>query len=145
MPALLLLAFIVGLVLPVQAGINAQLRVALGSPLAAALVSFMVGTLGLLALVVALRIPLPVGAAWARSQWWQWTGGLLGALYIGAAVVLAPRLGAATLTATVVAGQMIASLLLDQFGLLGFTAHPITPMRLLGAVLVMIGVGLIRR
>ncbi|MEP6574674.1 MAG: DMT family transporter [Gemmatimonadota bacterium] len=145
MPALLLLAFVVGLVLPVQAGLNAQLRVALGSPLGASLVSFVVGTVGLLALVVMARSPLPIGTAWARSNWWQWGGGLLGALYIGAAVVLAPRLGAATLIATVVAGQMVASLVLDQFGLLGFASHPITPMRLAGAVLVMVGVAIIQR
>jgi len=59
--------------------------------------------------------------------------------------VLAPRLGAATLVAAVVAGQMIASLLLDQYGLLGFPTHPMNGLRVLGAALVIVGVILVQR
>ena len=57
--ALLLLAILVGIALPVQAGVNAQLRISLGHPLVAAFVSFLVGTLALGLLLVVLRIPLP--------------------------------------------------------------------------------------
>jgi transporter family-2 protein len=142
---LLLLALGAGVLLPVQAGINAQLRSALGSPLAAALVSFVIGTAGLLALVVVLRSPLPLRSAWATSSWWQWSGGLLGAAYVIATIVLAPRLGAATLVAVVVAGQMLTSVLLDQYGLVGFPVHPLSALRLLGAGLVIGGVILIQR
>jgi len=62
-----------------------------------------------------------------------------------AAIVLAPRLGAATLIAAVVAGQMITSLVLDQYGLVGFPVHSMTLVRLLGAALVIAGVILIQR
>ena len=93
----LLLAFLAGALLPVQTGINVQLRGLLGQPLAAAAVSFVVGTIGLAMLVAGLRVPVPVATAWDRGAWWPWTGGLLGAVYIVAAIVLAPRLGAATL------------------------------------------------
>ena len=62
-----------------------------------------------------------------------------------AAIVLAPRLGAATLIAAVVAGQMFTSLVLDQDGLVGFPVHLMTPVRLLGAALVIAGVILIQR
>jgi transporter family-2 protein len=91
------------------------------------------------------RTPLPSGAALGASSWWHWTGGLLGALYIAAAVVLAPRLGAATLTAAIVAGQMIASIALDHFGLVGYPVHPLSWSRVLGAALIMAGVFLIQR
>ena len=83
--------------------------------------------------------------AWAAAPWWQWTGGLIGAAYVLASIVLAPRLGAATLVAAVVAGQMLSSLILDQYGLVGFAVHPISPIRLAGAVLVIVGVILIQR
>lgn len=63
----LLLAVLAGAMLPVQTGVNVQLRGLLGQPLAAALVSFLVGTLGLVAVVALLRVPVPVGAAWGRS------------------------------------------------------------------------------
>ena len=95
--------------------------------------------------VLALRVPIPIANAWSASQWWLWTGGLLGALYISAAVVLAPRLGAATLVAAVVAGQMAASLVLDHFGWVGFPEHPVNGLRLLGASLVILGVVLVQR
>lgn len=128
-----------------QAGVNAQLRGTLGHPLAAALVSFVVGTVGLVALVAALQIPLPLGSAWGRSPGWHWIGGLLGAAYVAIATVLAPRLGAATLVAAVVAGQMLTSVLLDQYGWVGYAPHPLTAARLLGMALVIGGVILIQR
>jgi transporter family-2 protein len=142
---LLLLALAAGVLLPVQAGVNAQLRSVVGSPLTAALVSFLVGTAGLGTAAVILRAPTALRAAWAVSPWWFWIGGLIGALYVVATIVLAPRLGAATLVAAVVAGQMIASLLLDQYGLLGFPTHPMNGLRVLGAALVMVGVILVQR
>ena len=141
----LLLALAAGVLLPVQAGLNAQLRSALGSPVAAALISFVVGTAGLTTIALLLRTPLPLGRAWAVTTPWQWAGGLIGAAYVLAAVVLAPRLGAATLIAAVVAGQMLSSLVLDQYGLVGFSVHSLTPIRLIGAVLVIAGVILIQR
>jgi transporter family-2 protein len=141
----LLLAVLAGAMLPVQTGVNVQLRGLLGQPLAAALVSFLVGTLGLAAVVALLRVPVPVGAAWGRSAWWHWSGGLLGAAYIAVTVVLAPRLGAAALIAALVAGQMMASLIVDHFGWVGFAQHAVTPLRLAGAALIVVGVILVRR
>jgi bacterial/archaeal transporter family-2 protein len=142
---LLLLALAAGVLLPVQAGVNAQLRASVGSPVIVALVSFVVGTAGLAAATVVVRAPHALRAAWIGSPWWYWVGGLIGALYVLASIVLAPRLGAATLVAAIVAGQMIASLFLDQYGLVGFPIHPITGFRVLGAALVIAGVILVQR
>lgn len=141
---LVFVAFLIGVMLPVQAGVNAQLRTGLGHPLLAAFASFAVGTvaLGLVALVARARFS---GGPLASIPWYQWTGGLLGAFYIAAAVVLAPRLGAASLIATVVAGQMLASLVLDARGWAGFAQQPLTLSRLCGGLLVMAGVLLINR
>lgn len=143
--ALVLVAVLIGLVLPVQAGVNAQLRVSLGHPLTTAFVSFLIGTIALGLLLVLARVPLPASRAATQAPGWQWIGGLLGAVYIAAAVVLAPRLGAATLIASVVTGQMLGSLVLDHFGWVGFTEHPVSLPRLAGALLVVAGVALIRR
>jgi transporter family-2 protein len=145
MTVLLLIAIFIGALLPVQTGINAQLRTLLGHPITTALVSFGVGAIGLFVAVLSLGIPMPLGTTWSQTTWWQWTGGLLGATYIAGAVVLAPRLGAGTLIAAVVGGQMVASLVLDHFGLVGFPEHPISGARLLGATLVVLGVVLIQR
>jgi bacterial/archaeal transporter family-2 protein len=141
----LLLALAAGVLLPVQAGLNAQLRSALGSPIAAAFISFLVGTLALATAALLFRISFPVNRAWAATHPVQWSGGIIGALYVFAAVVLAPKLGAGTLVAAVVAGQMITSLLLDHYGLIGFPIHSLSPLRLMGAALVIAGVVLIQR
>lgn len=141
----LLLALAAGVLLPVQAGLNAQLRSALGSPIAAAFISFLVGTVALTSAAMLFRVSFPVQRAWAVTHPVQWSGGVIGALYVLAAVVLAPKLGAGTLVAAVVAGQMITSLVLDHYGLLGFPIHSLSPARLLGAALVIAGVVLIQR
>jgi len=127
----LLLALLAGAMLSVQTGVNVQLRAAVGEPVAAALASFLVGTLGLGVLVLMSRVPVPIATAWQRSEWWQWIGGLLGACYIVVAIV--------------VAGQMLGSLLLDHYGWVGFAEHPVSPLRLLGAALIVGGVVLVQR
>ena len=76
----LLLAIAAGVLLPVQAGVNAQLRSALGSPVSAALISFLVGAAGLTLVAFLLRASLPLGRAWNTTSVWQWSGGLIGAL-----------------------------------------------------------------
>lgn len=141
---LLGLAVLLGVVLPIQVGVNAQLRSGLGNPTVATTVSFIVGTLGLLLVLAAMRPPLPAAAAVARMPWWTWTGGLLGALYILGTILLAPKLGAAALLAAIVAGQMVASLVLDHYGLLGFPVAPVSPVRILAVLLIVAGVLLLQ-
>ena len=141
----LLLAILIGAGLPVQAGVNSQLRTGLGSPVLAAAVSFFVGTIALAGLAAAQRAALPGAVVLTRIPWWAWCGGLLGAVYVAASIVLVPRLGAATLAAAIVAGQMAAALVLDQFGLVGYARHPLSLPRLLGALLLLAGVYLVQR
>ena len=140
----LLFAFAGGAVLPIQAGINAQLAGWLYSPVRAAFVSFVVGSLVLLVAAALVFKPLPSGGRLGDAPWWVWIGGALGAFYVAASIVTAPRLGAATLIALVVAGQALASLLADQFGWVGFHEKHISAGRAIGMVLVGAGVALVR-
>jgi len=139
-----LFAFVAGAMLPFQAGINAQLAHWIHSPIRASFVSFLVGTVALFVLSVAIWRPLPAGDRIAGAPWWVWIGGFLGAFYVAGSVVTAPRLGAATLIALVVAGQALASLIVDQFGMVGFKEHHATPGRITGMALVVAGVMLVR-
>lgn len=143
--ALTLVAVAMGMMITAQSGINSQLRMALGHPVVAATVSFLVGTAGLIFVWMVMRVPMPDMKHASAVPLWGWTGGLLGAAYITGAVVLAPRLGAAVLIASVMAGQLVAALLLDHFGLLGFVRQSLTPTRLAGAALLLAGVFLIQR
>jgi bacterial/archaeal transporter family-2 protein len=133
-----------GAMLPFQAGINAVLAGHVGSPVRAALVSFAVGTLALLLLVLAAFRGWPGSQEVAGAPWWVWTGGLLGAFYVAGSIVVAPRLGAVTLVAVLLAGQTVASLLVDHYGWVGFAERAATPGRVVGLVLVGAGVALVR-
>jgi uncharacterized membrane protein YdcZ (DUF606 family) len=93
--------------------------------------------------------PLPLselsrGAAVSRTTLPAWSGGLFGSIFIITAILTVPRLGAATVLALVVVGQMIGSLTFDQFGLLGLPQQPATVVRLAGAGLLIAGVVLVR-
>lgn len=139
-----LMAALVGASLTVQAGMNATVRAAVGSPVLAAIVNFVVGLAALACVAVASGARWTPGSA-ATVPAWAWFGGLLGAVYVAAYIVLVPRLGAVTLIALTIAGQMIAALAVDHFGIIGFPQSPVTPARLLGVALLVAGVLLITR
>jgi bacterial/archaeal transporter family-2 protein len=140
--AYLLFALAAGAMLPIQFGINAQLATWVGGSFRAAFVSFAVGTAALLLAVLATTRGWPERAG--DAPWWVWTGGLLGAFYVLGSIVTAPKLGAATLVALILAGQAIASVLVDHFGWVGFEEEPITLLRVVGILLLAGGVLLVR-
>ncbi|CRM13818.1 DMT family transporter [Pseudomonas fluorescens] len=141
---LLLLAVIAGAVVPFQSAINANLGRGLGHPLWATLASLLVSVMVLLPVIIALRLPLPSLAFITRAPLWMWAGGAFGVCFISLALMLLPRLGASGFIALAMAGQILASLLLDHFGLFGLAQRPITMPRALGALLLMGAVVLIQ-
>jgi bacterial/archaeal transporter family-2 protein len=139
------LAALAGVSIVVQQALNANLRTALSSAAWSGFVSYLVGLVCMALLAAALRDPVPSAGVAARIPWWAWSGGLFGAAFIGLAVLLVPQLGAAAFIALLVAGQMLASVAADHFGLLGLAQRSVDLPRLLGVVLLMGGVVLIRR
>lgn len=142
---LLFLGFVAGAVLPIQASLNARVGQAAGSPIVGALVSFGIGTLALLALVLAQGAPLRQVAGLRSLPPLTLLGGLLGAFYVAVVTALAPRLGATLTVALVVVGQLVLALVLDHFGLLGLPLHPVSGLRALGVGLLLLGVWLIQK
>ena len=133
-----------GMVAPTQAGINARLSQWVHSNFLAVLISFLVGTLGLFTLTMILRIPWPSMASLSGSPWWIWLGGFGGAFLVTVTIIAVPKLGATTMFAFFLDGQMLASLILDHFGLLGYPVHPISIWRVVGVLLLSAGVQLIK-
>jgi bacterial/archaeal transporter family-2 protein len=139
-----LLAVGAGVCFVFQQTVNSNLRVEIGSQWWAGFISYLGGTLAMLAMVVVLREPWLSGTTIVRTSWASWTGGIFGAVYIAISIFMLPRLGAATVVALIVVGQMICSLILDQFGLLGVPQHPATLVRIAGAAFLILGAVLIR-
>ena len=142
--AYLVLALVAGMLMPVQAGINAKLAGVIDGAIPAAFVSFLVGTLALALVLGVMAQGVPVSRALPAAPWWYWVGGSLGAFFVTATVILAPRIGAGAMIALTLAGQMGASMALDHFGLLGYPHIPFDGKRLLGSLLLLAGVYLIR-
>lgn len=138
-----LLAFLTGIAISVQAGVNANLRQMLGNPVMAAAVSFGSGFLSLAIALLLMRAPLPALDTIRQISWWKWTGGLIGAIYVTTVIVSVPRIGTANLVSLSVAGQLLAAVVLDHYGLLGFAQHPANGWRLLGLLLIVGGVLLV--
>jgi bacterial/archaeal transporter family-2 protein len=136
-----------GLLNAVQAGSNATLQKSLQHPMVSALVSFVTGTAVLLvALAVyaaVTKAPMPSGQQWSTVPWWGWIGGTFGALYILAMVLTAEKVGSGVFVGLTITASILASLVIDHFGLLGFKQHPAGPGRILGGALMVAGMLLI--
>lgn len=139
------LTLVAGCLMPIQPGINSLLAEVTSGPYMASLISFTVGTLALLGWCLACRLAFPTMQTVAQVPWWYWTGGLLGAIFVTVTVIVAPRLGAVNMLTYLIAGQMLASLVLDHYGILGFPEHTLNPWRVLGVIFLIVGVVLIKK
>ena len=133
-----------GVSVATQQVLNGSLRTALGSPAWAGLASYAGGLVTMIIAVIALREGVPSWKTVVDVPWYAWSGGVFGGAFILLAILLLPTLGAATLFALVIAGQVLAAITLDHFGAFGLTPHPVGTARLLGAALLIAGVVLIR-
>lgn len=137
----MLVVVLIGAILPLQGLVNARLGVHVGGPVVAAFLSFLVGTAMLALFLLATRTPVTLQGS-ARLPPWIWVGGVFGAVYVACFTLLIPRIGAAGMICLAVLGQVTASLLLDQFGILQ-APKPVDGLRVLGALLVLAGVLLV--
>jgi transporter family-2 protein len=141
----ILIALVAGTFNAIEAGTNTALRKGLGTPFwAVAFISLVTLAISILAALVAGE-RIPSWAAAAAIPWWGWLGGLLGFGFVAAMVFTADSLGAALFIALTVAASTIGSVLLDHFGLLGFSQHSAGIGRVLGALMLIGGVALIAR
>jgi transporter family-2 protein len=146
LPALLLavLAIVAGALIAFQAPINVMAGQRLGHVLGGAALSFVVGTVFLLAIVlIGLRDEIDVGALTSMSPL-LFLGGILGAFYVAMSIWLTPKLGIGAVIALGIAGQVMASLALDHFGLLNLAVREVSLGRVTGAVLVVVGAVMVR-
>jgi transporter family-2 protein len=141
---LLVFAAGAGACIALQAAANGSLRTATKTPEWAAYFSIC-GTITFATIAMLIFRPQsPAMADVKQTAWWQWIGGPLGAVIVLSGAALTPKIGAANFVAFVIAGQIVCSAFMDQFGLMGLVERNLTPGRAVGAVLVIIGAVLIR-
>ncbi len=143
--ALVFVAFLVGCLLPWQPVVNARLGSALSSAMLAGFVSFLGGAVILGVLALARNEFVTKAHLLARAPWWSYTGGLLGAVFVIASLILIPKIGATALGIAFICGQLLMAIIMDHYGLAGLALRPVDGPRLIGMVLVLLGAFLVTR
>jgi transporter family-2 protein len=141
-----LLALVSGALIPVQAAANAALSRSIHGniPFAAGSLFLVAGAATALAALVQ-GSTFPSWPDLRNAPWWSFTGGLIVAFYVFTITFLAPRLGIGTAISLIVTGQVLAALTIDHFGLMRSLTVPLSPTRLVGAALMVLGVFLALR
>lgn len=139
---LLLIALVVGGLIPIQTAANSRLRLSVGNhPVVSALISFSVALLVAIVATIILRgNPLPHFAPGTSAPWWVWLGGLMGVCFVLGNIVLFPRLGAVQTVVLPILGQVVMGLVIDRFGLFNAPRIDVSVPRILGALVVLVGI-----
>lgn len=140
----ILLALLAGMMMPTQGAINHKLATYVNSPILASFVSFCIGTVGLLVYLIATGVSFSPVWETKNIPAIAWLGGLLGAFFVASTTVLVPRLGVALTFSLFILGQMLITLVIDHFGLLGVPIKSINWLRIVGVSCIVLGVILVQ-
>ena len=139
-----LITLAIGLLMPFQTAANSRLRGVVGPAYVSTLVSFTVSTLALLLVSLLARIPiLPTQEMLAEAPWWSWFVGIVAVVTITIAIHLFKEIGQLQALIIPMFSQLIFSLLIDHFGWFGAKVIPLGTNRIIGALLLIIGVTLV--
>ncbi len=139
------LAAAAGAANPAQAGANAQLKKSLDQVLIATLAVYLSGLVGMLIIQLLARQPLPASDRFSAVPWWAWTGGLLSIAATLSGAAFAQRLGSGVFTGISLTASLLMSLVLDNYGWMGFKVHPVSWPRMLGGGFLTLGIWLIAK
>lgn len=140
-----LLPVLAGVAMAIQSGINSQLRIAINHPFVAAFVSFFVGTIALIFILLLSKQPLPPFSAYNGIDWYKFSGGLFGVFVVTVTLLSVKEIGVANMFVLVIAGQLITAVSMDHFGVLGLNVSPVTLKKLAGILFLITGVWLVNK
>ncbi len=141
---LFLAALIAGVANPFQSGTNAELNKQLAQSLWATICVYLLGLLLLIGIQLFIRQPLPLDRV-GTVPWWAWLGAPISLVSTFIALTVAQRMGSGLFTGATVTASLATSVVLDHFGLIGFTVHRASPLRMLGCAVMVLGLWLIAR
>jgi transporter family-2 protein len=149
-PMLIRIAFLIlvafgGAALTLQAAWNARLRVATASPVLTTIISITVTLVTLVTLWATGLTNRGSVPAFGSIPKWAWLGGICAAYYLIASLVALPKLGAASVFSLVIAGQVLTAVALDSVGAFGVPQISLSMTKIVGAILLLVGVVLIQK
>ncbi|MCC7495078.1 MAG: DMT family transporter [Fimbriimonadaceae bacterium] len=131
-------AFLLGLVIAGQLAINAGVATQTGNLRLNNAVFWSSGAIAAVLLGLTSRDP----AFWSRAAqipWWLWTAGVLGAVIVVGIAFLMQRLGAGATNVLMLSGQVVGSLLVSHYGLLGTPTDKLNPTRVVACAVMLLG------
>ena len=134
-----------GILQAAGAPINGELKGSLGNPWLASGVSFLLVTFLAIALFCVQPAPLPTAEDLRSMKWWAPLGGIVGAVAVFAGLTLVQKVGVGTLNGLTICANLVTSVAIDHFGLIGVAEHALSWPRALGAMLMVVGVALVMR
>jgi bacterial/archaeal transporter family-2 protein len=138
------LAFVAGAFLPIQGGMNSQLAKTGGSPVHASMISFAIGVCSLIIYIMITSQDV----SWRGlkdAPAYAWAGGILGAFYVTVIVFAFSKIGPSLTFGLVVAGQLLISMLMEHFQIMGAQQQPISLGRIAGMLLIIGGVIMMKK
>ncbi|MEK6701620.1 MAG: DMT family transporter [Planctomycetota bacterium] len=134
------LAVLCGCLTAYQPGINARFATHAGQAIHGGVLNFAIGLVLMILVSLVMRAGIPEFARLSQGPWWMWIGGAFGAFFVTLSLVLVPRMGATNFLAAMLAGQFVASAIIDHYGHMGLAIHEMTWGRAFGIVLILAGV-----
>ncbi|MEG9436388.1 DMT family transporter [Edaphobacter sp. HDX4] len=141
----MLIAIATGAANPFQSGTNAELNKELGQPIWACVAVYAIGLVGMLAIALVIREPIPAMGKLGGTKTWAWAGGLISIAPTMAGLMLAQKMGSGIFTGVSITAALVTSVVLDHFGLVGLERHPATIVRIAGCGLMVSGVWLVAK
>jgi transporter family-2 protein len=139
----ILVAVLIGSLMPIQAGINAEFTRFLKHPYLVPIISLIVGSIGLSFLLLLQGVSMGDIKRLGEAPPYMFLGGILSAIFVTAAMFFIPKMGATTMIASYVTGQLLMSVVIDHYGLMNLTPQPVSATRILGVILLFAGLFLV--
>jgi len=136
---LLIWSALAGAFIPVMAILNGRLGRSIGDGMHAPVVLFFVGFVFCCLCSIYFTSNLPIFENILSAQPVEYLGGLIVGFYVISATLLAPKIGVGNFIVCAVSAQIVTSVLIDNFGLLGAAIRPVSSLRLIGIVLLLVG------
>lgn len=123
-----------------QSAVNSKLQNEVGSPYLASTISFFIGTsfLSILSIITHQIVSISVDLI-LNNPWWMWVGGLTSAFSLTANVLLFSRLGSVQTSVLPIVGQIVMSMIIDQFGLFHSTKESLNIIKIFSILILLIG------
>lgn len=140
MSLLILVPILIGVGVSSQTAINSRLRYYAKSPYLASAISFFIGTIFLLILTYLTLHTLTISkSVFTNNPWWIWIGGFTGAFSLTVNILLFAKLGSKQAAVLPISGQILASIVIDQFGLFDSPITKLSLLKFIGLILVLLG------